>query len=894
MSHRKSRTRFSTTKLYRPPVPNDYVPRPRLEKRLNYIAQQPLTLISAPAGYGKTTAVVAWLEGCGHQSAWLSIDESDNDLSVFLSYFLGALRRTLPTFGAELDRMVRGTSSPSAKSFVNSLNAELDNLEEDIILALDDFHEIHNDSVLDLFRQLMTHPHPALHLVLVTRRDPRLPLNTWRARTQLVEIRARDLRFNLEETRNFLTRASAAPLSDKIISSLYFNTEGWAVGLRLAVLSVANRENVEDLANADGSKSHQILDYLSEQVISDLPVAKQRFLIQSSILDRFSASLCEAIISTSESSLDGQAMLKELNDANLFITPLSDDQEWFRYHHLFRDLLRGRLRKEYSTEEVASLQLRACQWFLAAGFVDEAIHYALAASEVGTAIELVGANRHDLLNQERLLPLDRWIRMFTEPVINSSPDLLLTKAWFAWIIRNDIVELTRLTGQIEKLIGQLDLEPAQARLLTAENAVLRGIVHFFLLDAEASLANCRRALEGLPESYYLARSYAWLFHALSQQILGDLPAAFETSRNGQREDLAYSERPRGRGMGIAGFIYWILADLSGVKKVGELLVASATTEDQRNTLSWGHYFLACVYYHQNDLANAMVHAQKAHEERHENFGLFNTHSQLIMARIYQAMGHQVGVREVMKVAHTYAMESRSEPLVFLVDAFQIELDVLQGKLANVDQWALRTIQFLPPAPLPMVYQPHLTVPKALLAVNDPANAEQLSTYLLNLHEYVAASHNIHYLIEVLALEAMAHDRRGDEEAAFEVLEQSLSLANPSGFIRLFVDLGPQMKELLDRLSRKKISAFEHYISQILGTFPLTNSNPVEEMIEPLTDRENQILVLLSERYSNKEIAQRLFISPGTVKRHTLNIYQKFGVQSRRQAVEAAQGLGIVE
>ncbi|MFO7661265.1 MAG: LuxR C-terminal-related transcriptional regulator, partial [Chloroflexota bacterium] len=218
----------------------------------------------------------------------------------------------------------------------------------------------------------------------------------------------------------------------------------------------------------------------------------------------------------------------------------------------------------------------------------------------------------------------------------------------------------------------------------------------------------------------------------------------------------------------------------------------------------------------------------------------------------------------------------------------------QGKLTNVDQWALQTIRFLTSAPLPMVYHPQLTVPKALLAVNDPANAEQLAAYLLNLHEYVAASHNIHYLIEVLALEAMAHDRRGDEEAAFEVLEQSLSLANPSGFIRLFVDLGPQMKELLDRLSRKKISAFEHYISQILGTFPLTNSNPVEEMIEPLTDRENQILVLLSERYSNKEIAQRLFISPGTVKRHTLNIYQKFGVQSRRQAVEAAQGLGIVE
>jgi LuxR family transcriptional regulator, maltose regulon positive regulatory protein len=893
MPHRNNQTRLNTTKLYRPPVPNDYVPRPRLENRLNLIAQRPLTLVSAPAGYGKTMAVVAWLEECGQQSAWLSVDKADNDLDVFLSYFLGALRQVLPNFGAKLNRMMRGATPISVHLFVTLLDAELDNLEQNIILALDDFHEIHNDFVLDLIRQLMDHPHPALHLILMTRRDPRLPLNTWRARTQLMEIRARDLRFDLEETRTFLSRASKIPLSDKIISSLYVNTEGWAVGLRLAVLSMAYRENIEDLIIEDGSKSHQILDYLSEQVISDLPAIKQKFLIQSSILDRFSASLCEAVISTSESTFDGQAMLMELNDENLFIIPLSDDQEWFRYHHLFRDLLRDRLRKEHSTEEVASLQLRACQWFLAAGFVDEAIHYALAAGEVGTAVELVAANRHDLLNQERLFQLDRWFGMFTEPVINSSPDLLLTKAWFAWLVRNSIAELTRLTDQIEKLIGQLDFEPAQARRLTAENAVLRGIVHFFSLDAEASVANCRRALEVLPESYYLARSYAWLYLAVSQQILGDLPGAFETSRYGQREDLAYPERPRSRGLGIAGFIYWMMADLSGVKKVGEQLVASATTEDQHNTLSWGHYFLACVYYHQNDLANAMVHARKAHENCNENFGLFNTHSQLIMARIYQAMGHEVGVRGVMKAAHTYAMELRSEPLVFLVRAFQIELDILQGKLANVDQWALQTIRFFPPAPLPLVYQPQLTVPKAFLAVNDPANAEQLAAYLLNLHEYVAASHNVLYLIEVYALEAMAHDRMGDEEAAFVALEQSLSLAKPSGFIRLFVDLGPQMKELLDRLSRKKISAFEDYISQILGTFSITNSNPTKEMIEPLTDRENQILVLLSQRYSNKEIAQQLFISPGTVKRHTLNIYQKLGVQSRRQAVEAAQDLSIL-
>lgn len=895
MARRKDWSKLNTTKLFRPPLPEDFVPRRQLLDRLNQICHHPLTLVSAPAGYGKSTTVDAWIGTCCDiPTAWLSLDETDNDLVIFLTYFVAALRRAIPDFGADLKRMVTGIDVPTAPVLIERLAADLDALEQEVILVFDDFHVIDDDGVLNFFVEFMRHPHPALHVVLLSRHDPRLPLSSWRALNRMVDIRSGDLRFNLAETADFLNRATAYQPSDKTIASLYVNTEGWAAGLRLASLSLSHARTIEGHILEIGFNSREILDYLSDQVITSLPVEMQTALMQISILERMSPSLCDAVVTPfPEDAPDGQALLREIARLNLFLIPLSEDRSWFRFHHLFRDLLRVRLGNTYSPETVAALYVRAIGWFEAHGYIDEAIQYGLTAGAEGEAVRLVETYRHDLLNQEQLAKLHHWASRFPDAVIRSSPDLLLTQAWFALMVRIDLVELVELTDQVEALLASLDLEPVRTELLRAENAVLRGVTHYYALDAGYTVTQCLRSLEILPESYYLARSYAWLYLAVARQALGDLPGAFEASRLGQREDLAYQDHPRGRSLGAAGFVYWMSADLVGLKKIGEQLLAIAVTEDQRNTLSWGHYFLASVYYQQNDLGNALYHARKSFEDRHNNFGLFNIFSQLILALVYQAMGDEAGAREAAGVVHAFVWDLRSEPMASAASAFQIELDVMQGELTSAGSWALQAIPTLRPAAMPMAFQRQLTVPKALLAVNDPANTGILADYLRDLHAIVDAGHNVRYLIEVLALEALAYDLQGDEAAAFAALKRSLALAAPSGFIRLYVDLGLPMKELLTRLCRSNGTTPSDYINRILDAFPQARRVSEDAMVEPLSNRELQVLELLAQRYSYKEIAQQLFIAPGTVKRHALNIYQKLNVQKRNDAVDVARRFGIL-
>lgn len=891
-------SRLNAAKLFQPQVPDDFVPRLRLQKQLNQIVRRPFSLVSAPAGYGKTTTMSAWLKDVGLHGAWLSLDEADNDLAIFLVYFLEAVRQAIPLPEEQLPAVFEIGTVLSIQSFLETLYAALYEVKQDIVLVFDDCHVIRNDEVWAVFRELMRHPHPVLHLVLISRHDPPLPLSDWRARNQMMDLRSVDLRFALEETANFIDKATVKKLDDETIALLQANTEGWAVGLRLVVLSLAHNQALNNHIPDLSANNYHIIQYLADQVLATLPHHIQTFLLQTSILDRMSGSLCEAIVSPQEDALDGQAILHDLYRENLFTIPLDDEQRWFRYHNLFSEFLKSRLIRECSPEEVAGLHMRACQWFAKMGFIEEAIRYALAAGEVAQAVELVAANRHDLLDQERWRRLATWLAMFPEQVVNASPDLLLLKTWFAHAARYDIEEIGLLTDKIDSLINRLDLEPVRAQRLLAENNILRSVPYYYALDPSTTLAYCRQGLAVLPDSYYTIRNYAHIYIAASLQMRGDLTGAIETIHQGWREDLAFPDQPRSRNIGVDGFIRWMIADLNGVKRTGEQMLTVESGSVLRNSRSWANYFLAITHYHRNDLASAEQYAQQIFDQRYSNPAVGNVHSIFLLALVHQARGNQDAADEFMDKATAFAIDVRSKSLLFLVQTFQIELAVMRGELGKVSHW----ISQVPPIRLttmPLFYAPQLTLPKAMLAVNDPAHADRLGDCLRRLHEHVEAIHNTRFLIEVLALESLYYFSRGDEEATFTTLERSLSLAQPGGFIRLYVDLGPRMKKLLGRLSNNGMMT--DYIAQILAAFPVSRpvnpplSRPAREaMIEPLTLRERQILELLSRRLTNKEIAHTLVISPVTVKRHTINIYQKLYVQNRRDAVMTAQNLGILE
>lgn len=889
-------TSILQTKLFRAPLPKDHVLRPHLLERLQQVKQHPLTVVSAPAGYGKSVLLSSWSQQCDCQCAWLSLDEEDNDLSYFERYFLALLNNVIPSFGNDLMVLLEGGRLPSTQTFVGMLFEELSQLEDDVALIIDDYSVITNDDVHGFIAELMNHPHPRLHLVLGTRHDPPLPLHEWRAQDKLLEFRSVDLRFSLEETSSFLQRAIEVPLVEETIVALHGKIEGWVAGLRLAALSFSRVEDFREHVDDFSGSNEYIREYLFSQVLAGLPSEVQRFLLQTAILNRLSASLCLSVVMPDSSVEETQALLQELAAANIFTIPLDNSQLWFRYHHLFQDFLRIYLRRNYSPEIVTSLHQRASAWFAENEFIEEALHHAMAAGEMETAVEIVAANRHVLIENESYQRLTHWLNMFPPQIIDSSPDLLLIQARFAQTFRFDVIELNQLVGKIDALLRRLHFETQRAQLLSAENEFFRGMVSFYFdPDLQTALACFRNALEIMPEQWYVLRSYCWIYGALTLQMMGDFSGAYEWIERARREDLTAADGPRVRNAFAEAFVHRVSANLTGLKDVAEFMLRNIPERDYWETTGWSNHLLASIHYERNDLDSALRHAQEVFQNR-DHHPAANVDNNIILVKIHQARGKPNEALEMLKTSLDYATEQRSPTFTLLAQSFQVELAVMQGRAQEVIQWAEQAYANLRLAPMHTFYMPELTIPKVLLAVGTPGGRTMAAECLQRIHEHAESTHNVRVLIEVLALEALLHAANNDEKAALETLEKSLALARPGGYIRIYVDLGPDMADLLRRMQNRE--PFVEYIASILQAFGDASDHAAEpegrkQLAEPLTNREAEILELLAKRYSNKEIAAELVISPATVKGHTINLYQKLSVHNRRDAVWAARALGLI-
>jgi LuxR family maltose regulon positive regulatory protein len=883
----------NATKLFWPPIPGDFVPRRGLHELLDKIERRPLTVVSAPAGYGKSTTISAWLQEGDRLRAWLTLGEDDNHLTEFLTYFLAALNRVTPIIAPDLASMVEGSGAIPTPRFLAALNAGLDTVDRSVTLVLDDFQVITNAEILELITEWMHHPHPALHLVLLTRHDPTLPLAVWRARNQMVDIRSHNLRFSLEEEEQFLRAAANIPLDAEVIAQLRAGTEGWAAALRLASLSLAQSRDIQGSGfDLTGIGRQDVMDYLASQVLDGLPAHKQAFLIKTSILKELTGDLCDFLLSETDDYSDGQVLLEELCRANCFLTATSGDGQWFRYHQLFREFLQSRLAREYSPQTIAHLNVRAGKWLADHGYVNESIHHALAADDLDSVLAMVAEYRHQLMNEDRWRNLESWYRLIPRTVVDTSPDLLLLRGWLAQYRHFDMRTVEATAVEVDNLLGALPLEPDRARQLAAENAVLRAIVAYFRAEPESAVRLCRLGLQDLPISHYVARSYACLFLAAGQQMLNNLDAAYEAIHLGRREDLAFPVRGQSRGSGSAGFISWMVGDLSGVRQAGEGVLATSSLGSQPQSVVWAHYFLAGANYHENKLDEALEHAQFSFDNRYSYHAHGAIQAGFIVVQVHVARGNYDMARAVMSQLEEYVVWVKSEPLAVLVQSMRCELAVRSGRPNDAFPWVEQALSRYPLGAMPLFFAAALTVPKALLATYDPRRSTELGDYLRALRQHVEHIHNTPALIEVLALEAMFRDRQGDEQAALALLAQSLSLAERSGFLRLHRDLGPQMHALLERLVRQNPSdTFAAQVSAGLQAAVLPQGN--EALVESLTKRECEVLVLLEERLSNKEIALELFITEATVKRHTINIYQKLGVNGRRDAVRTAQSLGLL-
>ncbi len=903
------------TKLYRPRVLRGLVARPHLWALLNRGLDKPLTLICAGPGFGKTTLVTSWLEELAAHTdaaapipvAWLALDENDNDLVAFLRYFVAALQTAIPDACSETAALLQSSRQSSTALFTTTLINDLARLPRRTILVLDDYSALQSAEVNDLLVALVHNWPPPLHLVLVTRHNPPLPLPTLRARGAITELRTQQLRFSLAETTAYLEQALEMPVDEATVDALEQRAEGWIAGLKLATLSLDTGTSTATLVAALANPDVNVTEYLTDEVLSRQPPAVQAFLLQTSVLDHFCASLCTAVIGELAPGWDAAACIQWLVRTNLFIITLDNQNEWYRYHHLFRDMLRQHARTALTADQVLTLRRRAAAWFAARRLVDEALHYALATGDLELTVRLIEAGLPDALNREDRLTLERWLSLLPATAMEHEPVLLMLKVWalqFSW----QLGAQSRLLSQIEALIDRADSDVQQVdayELVRTQITVLRGQEAYFCNQPQLASAYLTAAFARLPETWTYLRGGTLLYLAMSMQASGQAGAAERLLREQYER---HSNRADGFTLRLQSalcFNYLAQGKLEQTRQTAHEMLHLAVGQPLLTMQSFALYFLGLVHYQWNDLAIAERYLTMLLDHRHVAVMVVVRDGLLQLALTHQVCGRAPEAAHIVDLLGELEMEQsgREEDATRAMRAW---LRYRQGDLAGAARWA--DAFDLPVADQPLIWQsdPHLAKALILIARQGGADLVAACDILDSLYAVAERTGNTRSKIQIQAMRALALDQQGTPAAAEAALREAVELGRPGGFVRVFVDLGPPMHALLARLAQQGVAvqpllaAFaaepdENRARETGGMAPAAPSGrgsllETPSLVKLLTAREREVLALLREPLSNKEIARRLNVSTVTVKRHTANIYGKLGVNSRWDAVAKAAAL----
>jgi LuxR family maltose regulon positive regulatory protein len=899
------------TKIRRPKVLSDTIPRPHLAEQLNLGLSHSLILVAAPAGYGKTTLVSSWLEASDCSSAWLTLDETDNDLALFLSTFIIALNQILPDACPSTNDMVQRASLPPlpllSASLIKELDAALPSTEtaDEFVFVFDDYHHIRNADIHKLLTELLRHPLPGFHLVIVSRRDPSLGLSRLRAQSRLVEFRVEELRFDETEIKALMERLLKQKVDNKILKTLEERTEGWVTGLRLAALSARKPADLTRVFDALRPDSRYVMDYLVDEVLQRQSIDVQRFLLCTSVLERFTPSLAGELMEVQQAEAYARQQLIEIQKANLFLVPLDDEGEWYRYHHLFQELLKHRLQTQYTPEQIVDLYLRSSAWFAQNGYIDEALRYALIGGDVDGAARLVEAQRLPAMNQERWQRLQRWLKRLPPDIVQKRPNLLMAQAWLM-STKFRLDEITPIVDQVESQLKEpgLDLSSSDRQMLQGEIALFRGQHAYFQGKGQICSNFAEAALVDLPLRHSLGRGYAYLFRAGGRQLSGDLEGGYAVLREALAEDRVHRNVFPARPLfGLEVFDY-ISLDFTALERTSAHMLRLAEERSLPESAGWAHLYRGCLHYKRNDLDLAEEAFLNVVEERYRIFNRIAMSGYCGLALTYQALGRPGEARQTVEAALTFDLELGLTGARIVTEAVKAQLALMQGDLNTAIRWVAAFDRQMALRFMTYYSAPHLMLPRILIAQGTGESLKEAAELLPRMLRFARDICNSLDVAELLALEALLYDAQGLSDASFIPLEKALELAQREGLLRIFVELGPQMGRLLHQLTSQasldsELRTFAGQILSILGdadrlgTQLHISANEQASILAPLTPRELEVLQLLGERLTNREIALRLVISILTVKRHTVNIYDKLDVSGRRDAVAKAQGIGLL-
>jgi LuxR family maltose regulon positive regulatory protein len=857
----------------------------------------PLTLISAPAGFGKTTLLSEWRaseDGCDFPLACLSLEKDDNDPTRFLTYLVAALGTLMPDLVETALSMLQSPQPPPLQSFLSSLINDLDRFTNSFALVLDDYHVINAQPVHDALTFILDHLPRHMHLVLLTRADPPLQLARLRARNQLVELRAADLRFTSSEAAVFFNQVMGLGLSADDLEGLEQRTEGWIAGLQLAALAIQaprSMEGSDDIAGfiATFTGSHYyVVDYLAEEVISRQPELVRSFLLQTSILERMTADLCDRLMGRN----DSQAMLRQLDQANLFLIPLDDERRWYRYHHLFAEVLRNQLRQAYPAL-LSDLHFRAAEWYEQNGFVSEAISHALSAGDQLRAARLVEQNALAMLMRGDAVTVLNWITSIA-PLVHEHPWLGVHQSW-AFMCTGQIDHLEASLQAAERRIAS-HVPSVEAEQMRSHISAIRALAASRRGEAQQAIALARKALECLPESGSVIRGVVVFTLGEASWQAGDLVEARRAFAEASRIDMAAGNFLAAvLSLSCAAVLLTEQGELHRAAETYQTAVQIATRSDGRlmPAAAQACLGLSGLEYEWNDLSAAGRHAQQA-LELGRRWGNPDTlaGSYLMRARLQQAQGNLADSFRAVNEADELARGQGVTPATaHKVDAFRVRLWLAQANLEAASRWA-REQTLDPHDELSYRHQiVYLTLARILMAQH---RTDMALTLLERLLVQVESFVQMGEALEVLLLQSLALEDRGDTHHALTVLTRALALGQSEGYVRVFLDEGAPMAGLLRRAGSHGISP--KYVAGLLSQFDRGVGGTTatrQPLIEPLTERELDVLRLLAEGLSNQAMATRLVVALGTVKTHTASLYRKLDVTSRTQAVARARELGLL-
>lgn len=915
------------SKLHRPFLASVTIPRPNLISTLHRGLQARITLVSAPAGFGKSTIIGKWIDSIEAlpkqdpdiRVSWLSLDEDDNQFLRFIRYFVGAIEDQYPKSCAAVISMLYDKPPTTIEALVDVLTDAISQLPGRIVLVLDDLHLIKDEAIFAFLTRLVQYTYLHLHLVLITRVDPPLPLSRWRAQGQLSELRLHDLSFTFDETKAFFQSYLDQMPTDEMISVLYERIEGWVVGLRLVALALQNTSDYSALiAGFKANSNRYIIDYLMDDVLDQQSPSLQQFLISTSILKRFSPSLCAAVAEIGETV--AQQHVNFLARANLFLINLSSSTQWYRYHHQFQSMLLSRLHERYDEAAIMMLHRQAAAWLAAHGQIDEAIPHLLAIPDLTAIADLIESQRTLALNQHRFHELEEWLNLLPMQLLNQRPALLVCLAW----VHDHRLDYVQCLAAIQRAEALLDAQASANSEVT--NALLRAdIVALRVscdrsLDPDISMTMIRRSWSQIHP--YLAYTHClavvWLAFSAHRLLGDDFPQ--DILQTSLEQTTEWPHMARARLLYSQGILYWYRCNLTLAERSFQQGLHIARQFKLSLASMLCNFGLAVVASgrSQNETAEGF-HLTVAQDPHFQN-GLRAVVSIYALMGIYAARGEPEASRPLIERLKAHAEMMGRPYLINQVVALEAYLALLMGDLHSAMHWALVDSQGI-------MYSSSDRIPviraNILLAEGSTSSLLEADRILDGLNQRHDYEHDTAFGIETKLMQVINWDKLGREEDALQYLGKVVQLAVPNGLIGPFIDRGQPAEVLLCKLQAQP--EYSQLVSLLLSFFPsrkvsklsgeievlpqstlpqsvVTQSEIAhriitatlnQEMVEALTDRELDILRLLEERLSNKEIAQKLVVSTHTVRNHAANIFGKLRASNRFQAVERARELGLL-